>query len=560
MKKTDNSRRIRAVGFTDKSSRSVPIRITHLDGRPVPARYRALSRTTGKSLLSRLPQIQDISQRKAGRNLAVFLVMILILTFISRGTAAAALARVTTASISADEVVQSVRGSGTVRAGNEIRQLPPEALEVSGILASPGQQVTPGTPLLAFDKEEVERQLAQETVKLKESRLKLERLQQEMTSDESDLIDARNKAAWAQEDYDEACKAEDKKISAAQRELDSARSEFDTANNEISRLENAEAAEAPDVPESELTEEESEEYFQTGDQPDLTSQQDQAKENAAAAWGNVTAAQEALNSIRDDKGNNLKSFKRELENANVNLKRTEAAAEKSRLETENSEKSNVIEAENLQLEIQDQEKKLSKLEELKASDGLFRAERTGTVEKLPEIGTSENTAVLLSDTEGGYEVIVTVDEEEAKSLTVGMDAEVEDSSSSLYGGTVYSGIVKEISAPDADKNAEVKITLPEREWKQGTNLEVRMVKKTLKHPVCVPLSAVRSNSGGNFVYIIERRSSVLGAENVLIEIPVTLLLSGDSSAAIDGAISQGDTILLDSTKPVSAGDRVRLNS
>lgn len=75
---------------------------------------------------------------------------------------------------------------------------------------------------------------------------------------------------------------------------------------------------------------------------------------------------------------------------------------------------------------------------------------------------------------------------------------------------------------------------------------------------CVPIDALNADSQGYFVYLIEEKNTVLGIENILVRLPVTVTTWGDVAVQVDGALDENSRIAAESTKPLSVGARVRI--
>ena len=75
----------------------------------------------------------------------------------------------------------------------------------------------------------------------------------------------------------------------------------------------------------------------------------------------------------------------------------------------------------------------------------------------------------------------------------------------------------------------------------------------------MPASAVRQESGGPYVLALEEQNTLLGLQNVLVSLPVTVLESGDNHRCGDRPAGPHDAGRVGSNKAVAAGDRVRVN-
>ena len=74
----------------------------------------------------------------------------------------------------------------------------------------------------------------------------------------------------------------------------------------------------------------------------------------------------------------------------------------------------------------------------------------------------------------------------------------------------------------------------------------------------VPNSAIREDSNGKFILIVESKSSPLGNRYVATRVDVEVLASDDTQSAVSGALYGYEFVITTSTQPVEAGKLVRL--
>ena len=83
---------------------------------------------------------------------------------------------------------------------------------------------------------------------------------------------------------------------------------------------------------------------------------------------------------------------------------------------------------------------------------------------------------------------------------------------------------------------------------------VKAVGRTL---FCRPLRFVRTATAF-FVLAAEEQNTILGLQNVLVRLPVTVLEEGDTTTAVSGALDYDTQVVVSSDKSVQAGDKVRI--
>ena len=91
----------------------------------------------------------------------------------------------------------------------------------------------------------------------------------------------------------------------------------------------------------------------------------------------------------------------------------------------------------------------------------------------------------------------------------------------------------------------------------GTNLTLSIGQRSANYDCLVPNSAVRSDSNGSFVLVVEAKSSPLGNRYVATRADIRVLASDDTTSAVSG-LSNGDFVITTSNKPLEAGELVRL--
>ena len=92
----------------------------------------------------------------------------------------------------------------------------------------------------------------------------------------------------------------------------------------------------------------------------------------------------------------------------------------------------------------------------------------------------------------------------------------------------------------------------------GQSLNVSVGQKSANYDLIVPNSAIREDSNGKFILIVESKSSPLGNRYVATRVDVEVLASDDTQSAVSGALYGYEFVITTSTQPVEAGKLVRL--
>ena len=78
------------------------------------------------------------------------------------------------------------------------------------------------------------------------------------------------------------------------------------------------------------------------------------------------------------------------------------------------------------------------------------------------------------------------------------------------------------------------------------------------YDLCVPMSALRQDSDGYFVYVMETTQTLMGIDKRVVRRDIYIENTDGRYAAVSGNISSNDQVILSSSKPLSDGDSVRV--
>lgn len=92
----------------------------------------------------------------------------------------------------------------------------------------------------------------------------------------------------------------------------------------------------------------------------------------------------------------------------------------------------------------------------------------------------------------------------------------------------------------------------------GQSLSFSVGQKSANYNFIVPNSAVREDNNGKFILIVQSKSSPLGTRYTASRVDVEVIASDETQSAISGALAGYEFVITTSTKPVEAGNLVRL--
>ncbi|MBR6242665.1 MAG: HlyD family efflux transporter periplasmic adaptor subunit [Ruminococcus sp.] len=235
------------------------------------------------------------------------------------------------------------------------------------------------------------------------------------------------------------------------------------------------------------------------------------------------------------------------------------------IELNDTKKTDSITSKSATLDLDAQKKKIErekkKLEKMKTENETaeVKSKYNGIVRSVdikPGEATVPDVPVAVIDiSEEGYTLKVKVEGDKAKRVKVGTEAEVINN----WNGDIKA-TVKEIrndTVPNS-KDREIVFNV-EGEVDPGTSLDLSIPLGSGNYDAVVPKSAVYPDSkGGNFVLIVESKSSPLGNRYYAEKVAVEILASDETSSAVQGEIQSGDFIITTASKPVKPKDQVRM--
>lgn len=461
--------------------------------------------------------------KQAGRlgTVVKFFAVMLILTLTARGIAGASMPSVTLGQASAGSITQSSTASGTISVQGGTPLTVPECLLVAQVMATTGQTLSKGDAIARFDEVSLAQALATKQAQVKQLEVSIAQLSD---SDEADSFALQQ----AQQQLERAYSDAQKTWQDGEDAVEKARQQRDAAQNALSALQNQPVA----TPESA----EAERQQKIADAQVVL---DAAESALAAAQESATAANKAAEDTaqsyedaRNSAAHNYNQSFEDIEKTNAS-NQAQAAVTQAQLDIARAE--------------------LSALQELEAADGIFSAPMDGTLTQLNLVAgqNSSSVAGLLADQNAASVLTFSLEQESARLATVGTQVTVKQGSQSMQ------TTITALSEPSEDGSIQITAMLNSGEWKAGSaTVEIKL--NAGQYEQCLPATAIQTDSSGMFVYLVEEQSTLLGTQNVLIRLPVTVEAQGDGMAAVSGSIS--GQVVTGADKPLSEGAWVRVAS
>ena len=549
----------------------------------------------------------------------IFLAVMLVLTFFSNTFMNYSLPEVAAQYVQSGTITAKIRGTGTVESGDPYNVKINETRTISSVLVKTGDKVEKGDMLfLLEDKESKELTDAQNA--LDDARLKFELAMlskdvsnsvynnvqngniSSMATYQSEIVAAEAEVDKWQKLKDEADEAilqlkaaqnnvnasgtpntnyEQAKVDTAQALLNS--DEVKVAKDKISEWQTAKATcqatidkynenIASSVSGNNFVNQVTEEEYQLAVQNRSRYQElIDEKQSILNDTAKVTAYNEKVNALaeankelsdkQNSKENSVNSLEVQINNWSTELqKRTtqleKVTADRDQLLLDISNELNL----DFQLDdLQKQRDEIAKLEENAVGAGI-EAPISGTITSVTAKAGDEvqpDTALLTMQPEGkGFTMSFSVTNDQAKRLSVGDKADLVNSWRYDDMDITLSSIKPDTTDPGQKKLLTFDIVGDE--VTPGQTLNVSVGQKSANYDLIVPNSAIREDSNGKFILIVESKSSPLGNRYVATRVDVEVLASDDTQSAISGGLYGYEFVITTSTQPVEAGKLVRL--
>ena len=199
----------------------------------------------------------------------------------------------------------------------------------------------------------------------------------------------------------------------------------------------------------------------------------------------------------------------------------------------------------------------------------LQAKSIGTEITSPISGTVTDIAVTAGTTVNANDVMMTIQpenkayvlqfsvtENQAKKVRVGDTAEVLNN---WYGNNV-SAVVSAIRKDPQNRSNSMIICEMKGDVSVGDSYTLSIGEQSSNYDTIVPTSAIREDSNGKFILIIESKSTPLGNRYYARRVDVDVITSDDTKSAVTGALEGYEYVITTTTKPIKENEQVRLAS
>ena len=554
-------------------------------------------------------------QVKAVKALAGFLILMFLLTILSRAADSLTIAKVTASAATGGVISHNIEVDGNITPNKDIAISTSANIKIASVEATEGKTVKKGDLLIQLDTADLKKKLLQAQKELQVAKAtasdkkaneaiaadtKSKSLQRTYEDYNQTVADANDSVSKAKSDMNEAWNAYntyknsnsnsgetdttvsdslEKTVEEKQLAYDKAVANLDGVEKDIEadvQKEIKKAEEGTDESGNPITltqEDKQKIREQVNARPENVSLLQNVNDQINTAKDALTEAENALSAYNEQQNNSssasydeqLKTlyddYKAKEEAYNEAVKQRQSTIQSANRTLEDAKAPENVDTATALTENDDLEEKQLAVDELqKVMDvnGKITAPSDGLITKVNVTTgetTTEDTAIRISDQSAGYKFTATLDKASAKYLSKDDKVTLD-----LGNGTTVEGLtVQSIDVSAEDKNSyELTVSIPAKVKKLGSIATLKVEKASKKYDTCVPLGALHSDGDKYYVYVINEKDTILGTETAVDKVQVDILDKNNEQAAIEGSFSWGQQFVLTSSKTLRNGDRVRL--
>ena len=545
-------------------------------------------------------------QVKAVKALAGFLILMFLLTILSRAADSLTIAKVTASAATGGVISHNIEVDGNITPNKDIAISTSANIKIASVEATEGKTVKKGDLLIQLDTADLKKKLLKAQKELQVAKATAS----DKKANEAIAADTKSKSLQrTYEDYNQTVADANDSVSKAKSDMNEAWNAYNTYKNSnsnsgetdttvsdslektveekqlaydkaVANLDGVEKVIEEDVRKeiknaesgnSTLTPEKIREKVNA--RPENVSLLQNANDQINTAKDALTEAENALSAYNEQQNNSssasydeqLKTlyddYKAKEEAYNEAVKQRQSTIQSANRTLEDAKAPENVDTATALTENDDLEEKQLAVDELQKvmdvngkitapSDGLITKVNVTTGET-----TTEDTAIRISDQSAGYKFTATLDKASAKYLSKDDKVTLD-----LGNGTTVEGLtVQSIDVSAEDKNSyELTVSIPAKVKKLGSIATLKVEKASKKYDTCVPLGALHSDGDKYYVYVINEKDTILGTETAVDKVQVDILDKNNEQAAIEGSFSWGQQFVLTSSKTLRNGDRVRL--
>ena len=534
----------------------------------------------------------------------IFLAVMLVLTFFSNTFMNHSRAEVATQSVTNGSITAKVRGTGTVESNGSYQVKAGATREIRAVMVKEGQEVTQGDVLFVLGEGPSE-ELDAATETLRQLQLSYQRTAVNMPSfdyslDERNIERAKDKLKAAEADEKREFDALKNNpnfnwndLDAAKRNLDNAKQELSLDNENYNDALDAQAnalkalqdyrnsltgsADIPDPTSSPVPDDGTETAPAPEDSPspdveDSKLNELEAELSDAEAWvatcssalqtaqSRYDSAQSVYDAITSQTGPYAEKYNQAVaarEAAEVELETLKYNLEQTKIQNNKTAAAAALELQDLAQQIEKAKKQLAELSG--GEDNQITANVGGIIESIAYTAGStapkDEVLCTIQVPDMGYSLSFSVTNEQARRLRVGDSASV----TNYYWGSEITATLTNIKTDPKNPQTSKLLTFDlSGDVNAGSELTISVGQKSQNYEIIIPNSAIRTDSNGSYVLMVEAKNSPLGNRYIAQRVDIEVIAADDVNSAVTGDLSNGDFVITTSNKPVQKGDQVRM--
>ena len=286
---------------------------------------------------------------------------------------------------------------------------------------------------------------------------------------------------------------------------------------------------------------------------------EEAKENLRIATEKRDAIQATIDEIIDQEGSSdeLIAARKATQDAENLLYELRYSLQQEKVSDSKSQQLSYLDLSDIGAQIEAAKKKVLDLSG--GEENQITAKVAGTVQTVEcapgDTKLKDDVLCTIEVPDMGYTLSFTVTNDQARRLKVGDTATV----SNYYWGNEIIATLNNIKTdPKNPQNNKILTFDLVGDVNAGAELTLSVGQKSASYDNIVPNSAIRSDTNGKFVLIVESKSSPLGNRYYARRVPVEVLTDDDMNSAVTGDLGYGSYVITTSNAPIKNGDMVRL--
>lgn len=208
----------------------------------------------------------------------------------------------------------------------------------------------------------------------------------------------------------------------------------------------------------------------------------------------------------------------------------------------------------LKMEMADTE--IAQLETHIAQEGIVYASFGGMISEVRQnVGSKsiDEAAVVITQEADTYTLKISVSQTQKNYIAEGDNAIVQAGEISV--SSEVTAVYEEIANP---QHYIVEVQVPGDVFHIGDSVLVNIVHVSKKYDFVIPVSAIRSDTTGNYVLVLREKETLLGTEQIASKVQIKIGETNEEYVGANSdALSINDKIIISSNKQIDVGDTVR---